>query len=200
MGNNSEQESNEEKDIDIIWLCDCSSSMKGKGKIGSLNTIIREITEELKDIQKNHPEVTITVRAIRFSTGADWVHPERVSVNDFSWNDLSPGGKSDLGNALSKIAEDCRKQSDQNSPGKKEYKVYILITDGYPTDDWKDALEKLKICISDDNTYFCAVRIQDTSNEVLEEYVGTGADARLRCMELDNIGNIIQIVKFVAMS
>jgi len=182
--------------LDILWICDCSKSMKSKGKSGSQNTVIREIIEELKEIPSEAPEFDINVRAISFSDEAKWVDADYIPVTDYQWNDLSPTGCSNLGAAFNKIKE----QIIQEGKSTKHPIILILISDGYPTDDWAPALEDMKDVLKNRNPVYCAIRIQDTADDAILAFAGDGEDRDLRIMDTDSIENIIQIVRSMVLA
>jgi uncharacterized protein YegL len=180
---------------DIIWICDCSKSMKGKRKSASMNLMIREITNELNEILNESPSTEINIRTIKFSNSAEWVNPSFVPVQSFSWNDLIPEGISNLGNAFEALS----KEFQEKSPEKDQYDRYrivlILISDGYPTDNWRAPLEDMKDLLKGHNPVYCIIRIPGISEEVVSAFAGEGPDKNHRIMTCDHIENIIQFVR-----
>jgi len=180
---------------DIIWICDCSKSMKGKRKSASMNVMIREITNELSEILNESPSTEINIRTLKFSNSAEWVNTSFVPVQSFSWTDLNPEGISNLGYAFEAISKEFK----GNSPEKDTYDRYrivlILISDGYPTDNWRIPLEDMKDLLKGHNPVYCIIRIPGISEEVISAFVGEGPDRNHRVMTCDDIENIIQLVR-----
>ncbi len=188
---NQDNKNPERFQMNVLWICDCSSSMRGKGKAGSMNTIIREIVQEMAEIPEDTPACDILIRAIKFSDKAEWVNPSFIPVQEYVWQDLVPGGGSKMGDAFAEIARQFQKRSSKNG----DRLIAILISDGYPTDDWKGSLDLLKKTLQAWDPIYCAVRIQDTADEVVTEFVGDGEDLEPRIMETDSIENIIHIIR-----
>lgn len=92
------------------------------------------------DAAKDNPNAQLLVRTLKFSTGATWVTPTPVNVEDFAWDDLDAGGVTDLGKAFEMLAAQLTipPMSDRALPP-----VIVLLSDGQPTDDYKSALDRL---------------------------------------------------------
>src|SRR5512136_2952261 len=85
--------------LHFIFMADCSGSMSVDGKIQSLNTAIREAIPNMQKVAKENPNAQVYVRAVRFSTGAQWHIAQPTRVEDFRWHDLSADGVTDMGQA-----------------------------------------------------------------------------------------------------
>ena len=90
--------------LHFFWVADCSGSMKAQGKIQALNNAIHECIPSVREANKANPFADMMVRAIRFSTGAQWHIPAATRVDDFRWKDLTATGVTDLGKYQSKYA------------------------------------------------------------------------------------------------
>ena len=126
--------------LHFIWIADCSGSMRNNGKIQSLNTAIREAIPHMQTVAEENPNARVLVQAIRFSDGAHWHIPDAVPVADFRWTDLTADGQTDMGRALSMVAEQLKipPMTDRALPP-----VLVLISDGQPTDDFQRGLNEL---------------------------------------------------------
>jgi uncharacterized protein YegL len=124
--------------LHFIWLCDCSGSMSVDGKIQALNMAIREAIPHMQKVADENPNAEVLIRALRFSNGAQWHISQPVSVEHFSWNDLSADGVTDLGKALSMLAEQIKQLPERGLPP-----VLVLISDGQPTDNFEGGLKDL---------------------------------------------------------
>jgi len=128
------------------------------------------------------------IRALSFSTGAHWIDQKFQKIQDYSWNDLEAKGKSDLGAAFTIIREIWPPES-QGGTDSDSY-VFVLITDGYPTDDWFSPLQNL---VSDHLfTGSCkiAITVRDTENEILQEFIGQKQTSEGFISEVDDIERI----------
>jgi len=180
---------------DILWVCDCSNSMKGKGKSGSMNTMIREIIQELNENPPDSSLFEVNMRALKFFDTAEWINLSFIPVKNFSWIDLVPGGNSKLGDAFKLINEEFKQQNLNKDNYDKYQLLLILITDGYPTDDWIPEFEDMKDVLNSYNPVYCLIRIQDTSDDIVSAFAGEGNNKDLRIMTCDDIENIIQLVR-----
>jgi uncharacterized protein YegL len=124
--------------LHFFWICDCSGSMSVDGKIQSLNLAIREAIPHMQKVADENPNAQVLIRAIRFSDGAQWHISQPVPVHQFQWEDLPAEGVTDMGKALSMVAEQLHILPDRGLPP-----VLVLISDGQPTDDYQSGLAEI---------------------------------------------------------
>ena len=94
------------KALQFFWLVDQSGSMSGK-KIATLNQAIREALPEVRSAVASHPEVAMTMRAIRFEDEAAWhVGPDAVAVEQFAWPELRVAGGTATSKAIRLLASE----------------------------------------------------------------------------------------------
>lgn len=155
--------------LHFIWIADASGSMQQDGKIQALNNAIREAIPHMKKVADDNPNAQVLVRAVKFSDGAQWHISQPTPVADFAWNDLPADGETDLGKALSLVAEQLKMppMSERALPP-----VLVLISDGQPTDDFDKGLKDLL----DQQWGKKAVRIaisigQDADADVLQKFI-----------------------------
>ncbi|HLL80294.1 MAG TPA: VWA domain-containing protein [Ktedonobacteraceae bacterium] len=147
--------------LHFFWLADCSGSMAG-AKIQALNNAIREAIPEMRRAADNNPNAQVLVRAIKFSSGAQWHIAQPTLLDQFQWIDLQAGGVTDMGRAFLLVAEQL-KVPPMVSRGLPP--VLVLVSDGHPTDDanrglaaimaepWGNKAVRLAIGIGDDVDY-----------------------------------------------
>jgi uncharacterized protein YegL len=125
--------------LHFIWILDTSSSMQGE-KIHQLNFAIQEALPAMQDTARDNPNAEVLVRVVTFSSGARWHLAQATPVDQFTWSDVVADGVTDMGKALSLVAEQLRMppMSDRALPP-----VLVLITDGYPTDNLHAGLNAL---------------------------------------------------------
>ena len=75
--------------LHFIWILDCSGSMKTDGKIQALNTAIREALPHIRAAANQNPEAEVLLRAITFSSGAQWHVAQPTPVEEFRWVDYA---------------------------------------------------------------------------------------------------------------
>lgn len=129
--------------LHFFWLVDYSGSMAGR-KIATLNQAIREALPHIRQTAANYPEVTILMRAIRFSDDAEWhVGPDAVEISQFVWPELGTAG----GTATSRAIRLLAKQLAEKSMPKRGFPpVAVLISDGFctdPVEDYESAIREL---------------------------------------------------------
>ena len=179
--------------LHFIWIADCSGSMDTGGKIQSLNTAIREALPNMREVAHDNPNARVLIRVIAFSSGAHWVVPEPVPVERFTWTDLTAGGVTDLGRALSMVSEVLTVPP---MSSRALQPVLVLVSDGHPTDDWQRGLAELRqqpwgaksICLS------LAIG-RDADYQVLQEFIGhDGA----RPLTANNAAELVELIRWVS--
>ena len=119
------------KPLPVIMLLDVSGSMAGE-KIQSLNGAVMDMLETFCDVENGETEIHVS--AITFG-GEVKVHQVLASASDINWIELPASGGTPLGTAL-KMAKAMI--ADKNIVPSRAYRpLVVLISDGYPTDDWK---------------------------------------------------------------
>lgn len=156
--------------LHFIWIADSSGSMEQDGKIQALNTAIREAIPHMRKVAEDNPNAQVLVRAVKFSNGAQWHISQPTPVADFGWQDLPADGETDMGKALSLVAEQLKMppMSDRALPP-----VLVLISDGQPTDDFDAGLKALMEQPWGKKAVRIAISIgQDADPEVLQKFIG----------------------------
>ena len=179
--------------LHFIWLADCSGSMSTDGKIQALNNAIREAIPHMQKVADENPNAQVLVRALKFSNGAQWHISQPTPVEDFKWVDLSADGVTDMGKALSLLAEQLKipPMTDRALPP-----VLVLISDGQPTDDFNKGLQELM----DQPWGKKAVRIaiavgQDADFDVLQKFIG---HAEIKPLQANNPESLVNYIKWVS--
>lgn len=126
--------------LHFIWIADRSGSMQAGGKIQALNIAINEALPAMRQVAEHCPNAEVLVRVVAFSDGAHWHAARPVPVETFAWDDIVAGGMTDLGAALTLVAESFRASS-AAEPGFPP--VLVLLSDGQPTDDYAAGLRAL---------------------------------------------------------
>ena len=127
--------------IHFFWVVDCSGSMSYDGKMEVVNTAIEECIPEMASAADNNPNAQLLIRALQFSSGASWLTAKPVPVEDYSWNPLEAKGVTEMGKAFELLAAQL---SIPPMPTRALPPVIVLLSDGQPTDSYKDGLNKLK--------------------------------------------------------
>lgn len=179
--------------LHFIWICDRSGSMGPDGKLDSLNQAIREALPLMKNVATENPNAQVLIRAIEFSDGAQWHISKPVPVEDFEWTDLdTPGGLTDMGAALSKVAEQM-KMPPMDERGLPP--VLVLLSDGSPSDDWEKGLQELMEQPWGQKAVRVAVAIgRDADHGPLKKF--TGSDREV--VQANNPEALVRLIKWVS--
>ncbi|MBQ9156125.1 MAG: VWA domain-containing protein [Eubacterium sp.] len=130
------------KSMVIFFLVDTSKSMEGS-KLESLNKVMTDILPELIGVGEAGTDVKIAIMS--FASGFEWITPEPVLIEEYQrWVNLSADGVTDLGAACEELAKKLSRNAFLHSPSLSYAPVIFLITDGYPTDNYRRGFEMLK--------------------------------------------------------
>jgi uncharacterized protein YegL len=152
----------------LFYLIDTSGSMSG-AKIGTVNAALEEVLPDLEGISKANDDAEIKVAVMTFSSGFEWVTENGpVSITDAQMlvgGGFEAGGLTDLGAACLELDKKLSRNEFMKSATGAFAPVILLFSDGAPTDNFQDALVKLK-----ENMWFklaikIAIAINDGDNK-----------------------------------
>jgi uncharacterized protein YegL len=176
--------------LHFIWITDCSGSMSVNGKIQALNNAIREALPHMQEVARENPNAQVLVRALAFSDGATWHVPTPTPVEQFRWTDLTAGGVTDMGQALTMLASELRipPMTERALPP-----VLVLLSDGQPTDDFDAGLAALRREPWGVKAVRVAIAIgEDADHDVLQEFIGKTGLAPLQANSPEALVNHIK--------
>ena len=177
--------------LHFFWIVDCSGSMYGE-KIGTVNNAIQTCIPEMASAAENNPNAQLLVRTLSFSTGATWLTPNPVPVEDYAWDDLDADGVTDLGKAFELLSAQL---SIPPMPDRALPPVLVLLSDGQPTDDYKSELDKLKKMPWFRKAVKIAISIgQDADDDVLIEFAGN----RELVLQANNATALTKMIKWAS--
>lgn len=116
-------------------MIDISGSMNGH-KIAAVTDALQNIRETLADYSYDNGPVGICVQL--FSRDVSWIQDIPVPIENFHWEEPFCTGMTSLGLACSSLCEFLH-----NTELSKIIKI-ILISDGCPTDDYDEGLNRLR--------------------------------------------------------
>jgi len=155
--------------LHFFWIADCSGSMSGV-KIQALNVAIREAIPEMRRVAGNNPNAQVYMRAIKFSTGANWHIAQPTRLEQFQWIDLTAGGVTAMGKAFQMVAEQL-KVPPMDPRGLPP--VLVLISDGAPTDNANQGLQAIMAEPWGQKSVRLAIGIgEDANYNMLERFIG----------------------------
>ena len=179
--------------LHFIWIADCSGSMRSGGKIPALNTAIREAIPHMQTVAEENPNARVLVQAIKFADGAQWHIADPVPVANFRWTDLSADGQTDMGKALSMVADQLKipPMTDRALPP-----VLVLISDGQPTDDFERGLKALLAQPWGKKAVRIAIAIgDDVDQDVLQTFIG---NAEFKPLRANNPEALVRQIRWVS--
>lgn len=178
--------------LHFIWIADCSGSMAGD-KIQQLNHAILESLPAMRDAANENPNAQVLVRALKFSSGAQWHVSQPTEVNDFKWPDLTADGVTDMGRAMEMLADALKVSvlGDRALPP-----VLVLLSDGMPSDDFGGGLKKLL----NEPWGKKAVRIsiaigQDADLDALQKFIGNN---EIKPLVANNGPTLVKYIKWAS--
>jgi uncharacterized protein YegL len=149
-----------------VLLLDISGSMNGE-PIQRLNEGIRAFKDELSA----DPLAARRVEVAVVTFGPVSVAQDFITADSFSPTELHTQGDTPMGAAIEKALEivEQRKQEYRKS-GIQYYRPWIfLITDGGPTDNWKNAAARIKAFESEKKVSFFAVGVEGAKFDILSQ-------------------------------
>lgn len=164
------------RQLHFIWILDVSGSMRADGKIQALNVAISEALPSLRAAAQSNMSADVMVRAVTFSTGAQWHCPDPIPVGEFRWQPVEAGGFTDMGAALSLVAEGLQVPP---MPARGLSPVLVLVSDGQPTDNFADGLRQLLDTTWGSRAIRLAIAIgRDADRNVLQTFIGRESGQR----------------------
>ena len=182
------------KSLVIFFLIDTSGSMKGT-KMGELNTVMEELIPEIRRVGEADTDVKVAV--LTFSSRVMWMYSEPIAIEDFEWTRLRADGVTSMGAAFKELSIRMSRNSFLNSPTLSFAPVIFLMTDGYPSDDYKAGLEALQ-----KNTWYkyglkTALGIgKEANDDMLAEFTGS----RDTVVHAYSGGQLAHLIKIIAVT
>ena len=179
------------KSMVIFFIIDQSGSMSGS-KIGSLNTAMEEVIPEIRDV--GGADADIKVAVLTFSSGSQWMYQEPIAIEDFVWKDIPANGVTDLGDAINKLNNKLSREEFLKSKNISFAPVIFLMSDGYPTDDYKESLEKIR----NNKWYKSGIKValaigEDANQDVLAEFT-TSKEAVVTAYNGEALAKLIRFI------
>lgn len=189
------------KELHLFFVLDTSGSMQGQ-PIAQLNEGMSSTMNILKDKFTENVDVDMKIAVLEYNSGAQWRtggvnHLE--DMQDFvEYTDLEARGMTYLGAALDMLNEGLSRNTMMKSATGNKCPIIIFLSDGYPTDDWRSALERIK----GNKWYQQAIKIgialgERADSKMLGEVVGTEKNV-LTIQETGRLAEMIQILSVTA--
>lgn len=163
----------EAKSLPVILLLDTSGSMENSGNINVLNSAVLEMLRDFAE--QNSGNVAIKVAIFTFGGDARQFLPltsAKQALEEFEKQKMQAHGTTPLGGALNLAA---RMIDDKTIIQSRDYRpTVILVTDGNPNDQWKEALKTFTTTGRSSKCFRMAMGIGQVKEEelaVLKEFV-----------------------------
>jgi uncharacterized protein YegL len=178
--------------LHFMFIADCSGSMGGD-KIQSLNNAIREAIPHMREVARGNPNAAVIVRSVKFSTGAQWHHSQPTNVEQFEWTDLNVDGQTDMGRALTLVADALKTPP---MPERALPPVLVLVSDGEPTDDFDSGLRALMAQPWGTKAVRLAIAIgEGARTDVLQRFIG---HAELQPLRASNAEQLVRYIRWAS--
>lgn len=179
--------------LHFIFVADCSTSMKTAGKMDALNQAINEAIPHMRRVADENPNAEVLVRAVKFSTGAQWHIEEPVPVDRFEWTPLEAQGVTDMGHAFELLAQALAipPMSERALPP-----VLVLISDGQPTDAYQDQLDQLLAQPWGVKAVKLSIAIGKSANhKVLKAFINSD---QINVLQADRAEELVEYIKWAS--
>ena len=179
----------------LFFVVDTSGSMDGS-KIGAVNTAIREVIPEIKDVSDSNADALIKIAVLEFSSGARWITANGpVESDQFHWSNMDAAGVTDFGAACKALNEKLSTKAFMQEATGSFAPAVFLLSDGGPTDNWQSELQLLW----KNNWFKAAIKVaiaigDDADKDVLKEFTGTMEAV----LEVHNSAALKKMIKFVS--
>lgn len=125
--------------LPVLILADVSGSMEADNKIATLNTAIAEMISTFAEEKSSGVEIQTGV--ITFGNRQARLHLPLTPSSEVTWSEMQAYGNTPLGAALG-LAKEILEDKEQ-IPSRAYSPTLVLVSDGLPNDEWKQALEGL---------------------------------------------------------
>lgn len=180
------------KSMVMFFLIDTSGSMEGRS-IAAVNDAMREVLPDIQDISNNNADAKIKLAVMSFSSGTNWETTEPQDLDSYRWKDLEAGGVTDMGAAFRELNSKLDRNAFLQDPAGVKMPVIILISDGEPTDDFREGLKVLQQNKWYKRSLKVALGVDDANMDVMEEFTGS-CESAIYLRDKSNLKKLIRIV------
>lgn len=199
MSRYSSVEGTAKRTMVLFFLIDKSLSMSGE-KIGKVNYVMREVVPDVQKVASNNADANIKIAVLSFSSGAEWMYQSPISAEDFQWLDIDVDGMTDMGYAFEELNKRMSRREFMEETSGSYAPAIILMSDGYPTDDYVKPLRELK-----DNNWFrasikAAIAIDIDGSEADKDMLGEFTGNPESVLVADNVDILMKMIRFVTVT
>jgi uncharacterized protein YegL len=180
--------------LPVLVLADVSGSMAQDGKIDVLNQSISTMIRTF--VAEDSVRGEISVGVVTFGGDEARLHHPLVPANQARWTDMLAAGRTPLGAAFDLLVELFH--SEDFIPRRAFQPTLVLVSDGIPTDEWREPLTRLLDTERGGQAVRLAVGIgQDMDDEafgVLNAFVANPAIPVIRADEIHRLSTFFSWV------
>ncbi|MBO7175314.1 MAG: VWA domain-containing protein [Spirochaetaceae bacterium] len=180
------------KSMVMFFLIDTSGSMEGRS-IAAVNDAMREVLPDIQDISNNNADAKIKLAVMSFSSGTNWETTEPQELDSYRWEDLEAGGVTEMGAAFRELNSKLDRNAFLQDPAGVKMPVIILISDGEPTDDFREGLNVLQQNKWYKRSIKVALGVDDANMDVMKEFTGS-CESAIYLRDKSNLKKLIRIV------
>lgn len=180
------------KSMVMFFLIDTSGSMEGRS-IAAVNDAMREVLPDIQDISNNNADAKIKLAVMSFSSGTNWETTEPQELDSYRWEDLEAGGVTEMGAAFKELNSKLDRNAFLQDPAGVKMPVIILISDGEPTDDFREGLNVLQQNKWYKRSIKVALGVDDANMDVMKEFTGS-CESAIYLRDKSNLKKLIRIV------
>jgi len=125
--------------LPVIVLADVSGSMSANGKIDALNDAIQSMIESFA--AEDHSRAEIHVAVIAFGKGGARLHQPLLPAAQIKWERVGAAGNTPMGAAFDLVVKMVEDHA--QIPSRAYRPTVVLVSDGQPTDEWREPLQRL---------------------------------------------------------
>ncbi|MCS6915426.1 MAG: VWA domain-containing protein [Myxococcales bacterium] len=179
--------------LPVILLADISGSMGSDGKINALNTAVQEMLSAFAEEDTGRAEIHVAI--VTFGGSAS-LHIPLQPARQVRWTPMQANGGTPLGAALNLVTDLIEDR--EKVPSRAYRPSIVLVSDGMPTDEWREPLARLLSAERAKKAQRFALGIgADADHNVLQEFL---ADPEARVLQAHEAREIRKFFRWVTMS
>jgi uncharacterized protein YegL len=178
----------------VIFLIDKSSSME-RDPIGAVNSAMDGLLPELISMNRNNSSIEIMVGVMTFDSYINWpLGKQLIDPAKITWTNIIADGGTSMGAAFKELDEILSvSRGLMNRASGSVAPILFLLSDGEPTDNYQDGLQKLKTNIWYEKAGKVAIGYGKANDLVLREFTGNSETVKHTYTPRELI-DLIQIV------
>jgi len=162
-----------QRPLPVIILADVSGSMTEDGKIDVLNDSVAEMYRAFAGTDVGRGAIHTAV--VTFGGDRAQVHQDLIPASEAQWTDMAASGHTPLGAAFELVNQMLADEA--VVPVRAFHPALVLVSDGMPTDEWEEPLERLLASPRGRAATRLAVGVgsgmTDQARAVLRRFIGT---------------------------